>query len=197
MVGQIWFVDQKGDPHLWKDSPLSSSHPYRLYHFLADLDQTLERYPQDYKRLQAISKLCRRLLQQASWLKDSCPPPDPKLGWSVMILYDEPTYAQTVQLVGWDPGTSSPVHNHATWGVVALLQGQEKNTFWQQDIDGRIHKTGELILNPGDMLCLTSDAIHQVEVLGEQPTFSFNLYGETHYAERYEFDPIAQTRKLF
>jgi predicted metal-dependent enzyme (double-stranded beta helix superfamily) len=197
ITAKTWFVDHTGDPQLWKESPLTSAQTYRLYHFLSDLDQVLDRYPQDYKRLQAISKLLRRLLTQATWLQDVCPTPDPNLGWSVMFLYDEPTYPQTVQLVGWNPSTSSPVHNHATWGVVALLQGQEKNTFWHQDPEGILHKKQELILNPGDILCLTSEAIHQVEAISNQPTFSFNLYGKTNYSQRYEFDPIAQTRQLF
>lgn len=32
------------------------------------------------------------------------------------------------------------------------------------------------------------DAIHRVKTLGTTPTISFNVYGETDYDQRFEFD---------
>ncbi|MGD1807297.1 hypothetical protein ACP6PL_17915 [Dapis sp. BLCC M126] len=37
-----------------------------------------------------------------------------------------------MEIVAWLPGNISPVHNYANWGIVALLSGLEKHTFWQQ-----------------------------------------------------------------
>jgi predicted metal-dependent enzyme (double-stranded beta helix superfamily) len=39
--------------------------------------------------------------------------------------------------------------------------------------------------------------IHRVEALGDEPTISFNLYGETNYEQRFEFDPVNCTAKTF
>ncbi|WP_367142217.1 hypothetical protein [Moorena sp. SIO1F2] len=40
----------------------------------------------------------------------------------------------------------SPIHNHGTWGVVAVISGQEKNTFWRRtddpDFCDRIEQVG-------------------------------------------------------
>ncbi|MGB3639361.1 MAG: cupin, partial [Rivularia sp. (in: cyanobacteria)] len=118
-------------------------------------------------------------------------------GWSVTTLYDEPDFPLTVQTVVWLPGSVSPIHNHATWGVVAILSGEEKNTLWKKENSERIEKAGELIVSPGDMISFTADAIHNVEVVGDEPTVSFNLYGETNYERRYEFDPINYTATNF
>jgi len=41
------------------------------------------------------------------------------------------------------------------------------------------------------------DAIHQVEAIGDQPTISFNVYGETNYDQRFEFDFKHKTAHLF
>jgi predicted metal-dependent enzyme (double-stranded beta helix superfamily) len=41
------------------------------------------------------------------------------------------------------------------------------------------------------------DAIHSVEAIGDEPTISFNLYGETDYDQRFEFDPVTCTAKNF
>ena len=71
------------------------------------------------------------------------------------------------------------------------MSGEEKNTLWKKENsdDKRIEKAGELILSPGDIISLTPDAIHNIEVMGDEPTVSFNLYGETNYDQRFEFDP--------
>jgi predicted metal-dependent enzyme (double-stranded beta helix superfamily) len=106
-----------------------------------------------------------------------------------------------VQLVAWAPGVQSPIHNHASWGVVALLSGQENNTFWQRsptpEFPDRIERVGDRLLSPGNILCLMPDTIHQVEALGKQPTISFNVYGETNYDQRFEFDLKHNTAHVF
>ncbi len=41
------------------------------------------------------------------------------------------------------------------------------------------------------------DAIHSVEAIYDEATISFNLYGETNYEQRFEFDPVTSTAKNF
>jgi predicted metal-dependent enzyme (double-stranded beta helix superfamily) len=151
----------------------------------------------------------RRLLNSCEWLQLNFLPPDPETGWSVQMLYDEPDFPITIQTVVWSPGTASPVHNHGTWGIVALLDGQEKNTFWQRsptpEFPDLIKATADRILTPGDILCLMPDAIHQIEAIGNEPTISFNLYGATDFVgvaslaenRRFEFDPLRATAEIF
>jgi predicted metal-dependent enzyme (double-stranded beta helix superfamily) len=127
--------------------------------------------------------------------------PNPETGWAVVTLYDEPMFPLTVQMVAWAPGVASPIHNHACWGLVALISGQEKNTFWQRSpcdqFPDRIQLKGEQILGAGDIMTFLPDAIHQVTAMGETPTVSFNIYGETDYDRRWEFDLMAQSARIF
>lgn len=65
-------------------------------------------------------------------------PPSEKTGWSVKFLYSlysEYEYPITVQMVVGAPSSESKIHNHATWGIVAIIGGEEKNTFWRQAAD--------------------------------------------------------------
>lgn len=203
MIGHDWFVTNDSRCKAWEgfSQPKESVQPYRLYRFLTDLEDVLNQIMDDQLRLQAIAPLVRQLLNSAEWLQIFPLQPDPKTGWAVTMLYDEPFFPLTVQLVAWAPGIASPIHNHASWGLVALLSGQEKNTFWQRsptaDLPDRIEPVGDRLLVPGDILCLMPDAIHQVEAIGDQPTISFNLYGETNYEQRLEFDPIQNMAKNF
>ncbi|RZM75357.1 cysteine dioxygenase family protein [Leptolyngbya iicbica] len=174
---------------------------YRLYHFLSDLDLVLENYQDDVSRIEAIVPLVRKLLLSSYWLQLEYDPPSPKTGWAVKFLYREYQYPLTVQMVTWQPGTPSTIHNHGTWGIVALLGGQERNRFWQRAADSdsphRIEPTGELLLNPGDVIGFTSGAIHAIESLGDENAVSFNLYGVTDRDRRYKFDPDRQTAEKF
>jgi len=203
MTAKNWFVTNDGLSNIG-DATIQTeelSHPYRLYRFLTALEDILEQIEDDYLRLQAICPLVRRLLDSSSWFQIALIEPDPETGWAVQTLYDEPFFPLTVQLVAWTPGTVSPIHNHASWGLVALLSGQEKNTFCHREpipeFPDRIETVGDILLDPGDIMCLMPDAIHHVEALGNQPTISFNLYGETNYDLRFEFDPIQGTAKIF
>ncbi|AFY95706.1 hypothetical protein [Chamaesiphon minutus] len=175
--------------------------PYRLYRFLTDIEDIVDRESDDLLRLQRICPLVRRLLNSCEWLQLNFLSPDPETGWSVQTLYDEPDFLITIQTVVWSPGTASPVHNHAAWGIVALLDGREKNTFWQRspttEFPDLIEATGDRILVPGDILCLMPDAIHQIEAISDEPTISFNLYGATDYDRRFEFDPLHSTAQIF
>ncbi|MBD2329305.1 cupin [Alkalinema sp. FACHB-956] len=203
MTEQDWFVTNEGQCEAWDVISQSETlpQPYRLYRFLTDLEDILATVSDDRLRLQAICPLVRTLLNSSSWLTFTALQPDPKTGWNVLMLYDEPLFPLTVQLVSWAPGITSPIHNHATWGLVALLSGQENNTVWQRsptpELPDRIQPVTNRVLAPGDILCFMPEAIHQVEAIGDQPTISFNLYGETNYNQRFEFDPLQGTATTF
>jgi len=202
MESSDWLVTENGDCLACnlQESETSTGY-YRLYRFLTDVEDILESIKDDRQRLEQIRPLVRRLLTSSYWLQGEYREPNPDTGWSVLMLYDEPEFSLTVQTVVWLPGRVSPIHNHAAWGVVALISGEEKNTFWRRARDSefpdRIEKVGEQVLVPGDIISFMPDAIHHVEVMGEEPTITFNLYGKTDYQQRFEFDSITHAAKNF
>lgn len=198
-----WLATEDGG---WQEcSPpqtsLDGQHLYRLYRFLTNVEDLLAELSDDQARLERMRPLVRQLLNESTWLQFTAKPPDPAVGWSVNFLYEEPQFPLTIQTVAWLPGQRSTIHNHATWGVVALLSGQEKNRFWQRAADeaypDRIEPTGELVLYPGDIISFLPNAIHSVEAMGDEPTVSFNIYGAPNYKERWKFDPDAHTAQQF
>jgi predicted metal-dependent enzyme (double-stranded beta helix superfamily) len=174
---------------------------YRLYRFLTEVEDVLNQATDESNCLPAIRLLVRRLITNSYWVQSQYLEPCPKTGISVLLLYDELGFPLTVQTVTFSPGIVSPIHNHGTWGVVALLKGQEKNTFWHRtnhpEFKDRVEPVGDITLVPGDIISFTPDAIHQVAAVGDEPTVTFNIYGETHHRERFEFDPINHTAKNF
>ncbi|RAM50915.1 MAG: cupin [Hapalosiphonaceae cyanobacterium JJU2] len=174
---------------------------YRLYRFLTELEDILNNVEDETSRLPEIQMLVRRLLVNSYWVQSQYLEPSSKTGTSVLILYDELGFPLTVQTVTFAPGTKSNIHNHGTWGIVALLKGKEKNTFWRRnpnpEFPDKIEQTGELILLPGDIISFTPDAIHCVESVGDEPTVTFNIYGETDPKQRLEYNVLSHTTKNF
>ncbi|MDC0835939.1 cupin [Leptolyngbya valderiana BDU 20041] len=193
-----WLATDTGDCQPFDGEVETRLHsPYRLYRLLTDLEDIVAEFGDDRDRLFRIVPRVRQFLTDAQWLEAFYVPPDPKKGWSVSKLYDEPDYPFTVQLVAWTPGATSPIHNHATWGVVAMLDGSEKNSLWRRTEGDAIEKVGDRVLEPGEAIAFTPDAIHCIEALGNTPTVSFNLYGKTDYTKRFEFDPVTRSAKRF
>ena len=200
MTENNWIVENDGQFQRFDAHPSDDTTSYRLYRFLTDLEDILAEEPDDYRRLQRIMPQVRQLLTSSYWLQMEFDPPGEK-GWSVRFLYREYGFPLTVQMVTWAPGQRSTIHNHATWGVVALVGGAEKNRLWQRqptaDYPHQLTTVGELTLSPGDMIGFLPGAIHQVEPMGDEPTVSFNLYGVTDKASRYQFDLAKKTARLF
>lgn len=204
MTGKTWIVTNAGqcEPLETDLDVVTLPTPYRLYHFLSDLDSILRQESDDRARLSEICPRVQHLLTESPWITLQYSPPHPQRGWSVSTLYDEPGYDLTVQMVAWAAGQKSTIHNHGAWGVVALTDGSEQNTFWQRTLTDSDHpdaiaQVGHCDLKPGDIISFLPDAIHRVEALGSQPTVSFNLYGVTDYAARRKFDLATQTASKF
>jgi predicted metal-dependent enzyme (double-stranded beta helix superfamily) len=196
MAGKDWLVTKEGECE-----PLQSighhqitNKYYRLYHFLNDLENILENSENERVALQKICPLVRRLLMSSHWLQTTIRKPDPNTGWSLLKLYDEPFFPFTVQTAVWTPGPISPIHNHATWGVVAIIGGLEKNTFWKKSknivIKNGVERIGARILEAGDVVAFETGAIHCIETVSPQPTITFNLYGQTQ-GEVIYFNPVS------
>ncbi|MEM6256023.1 MAG: cupin [Cyanobacteria bacterium P01_D01_bin.156] len=202
MTNKNWLITDDGQKTTFGDADIEApERVYRLYRFLTDLEDILAAERDDIRRLQAIAPLVRKLLVSSYWLQMEYDEPSPQTGWSVKFLYREHEFPLTVQMVAWAPGQVSTIHNHATWGIVALIGGEEKNHLWRRTPSEtqphRLESAGEQILLPGDIIGLTPGAIHQVQPLGEEPTVSFNLYGVTDHKARFEYDVENHTAKLF
>ncbi len=193
--GQDWMVADDGQvqacvtPREW--SLLET--PYHFHRFLTQVEDVLKASPNEDDCLPAIRHLVRKLVLNSYWLQTQHPELGSLSDVAVQTLYDEIGYPLTVQTNTYPPGAVSTVHNHGTWGVVALLKGQEKNIFWQytptQEFKDKLTPVGEKIFHPGDVISFSPGAIHCVEAVGDMPMVTFNLYGETRHKARFEFDP--------
>lgn len=175
--------------------------PYRFHRFLTEVEDLLEAAIDETDCLPQLWLLVRRLITNSYWLQTQYTEPNPDTGTGIIMLYDEIGYPLTVQVATYLPGTRSSIHNHGTWGIVAVLKGEEKNTIWKRmpvpQFPDWVELMSDVTLLPGDLISFTPGAIHSVEALGDEPTVTFSIYGETHHSKRFEFDPATHTAKNF
>lgn len=176
-------------------------NPYRFYRFLTDIENILAQTPSNIDILPKLHQLVRKLVINSYWVTTQIATPDPKTGIGICNLYDEIGFPLTVQTVTFAPGVKSSIHNHGTWGVVAVFQGQEKNSFWRREnsaeYPGKINLESEITLQPGDVISFEADAIHCVEAVGTENLVTFNIYGETNHKLRFEFCPLTNQVKNY
>jgi predicted metal-dependent enzyme (double-stranded beta helix superfamily) len=203
-MNPIYLLQNDGHCRSWSDLAPIVTDPdrtYRLYRFLTEVEDILAQTPDPETQLAQIIPRVQQLLEQSPWFYFNSLTPDPATGWAVETLYDEPEFPLTIQLVAWAPGSISPIHNHGAWAIVALLQGHEINHIWHRsptaDHPDRLTPGPTQTLASGDILGILPAAIHQIQTEGDRPTISFNLYGPTNYADRYEFDPTTHTAQNF
>jgi predicted metal-dependent enzyme (double-stranded beta helix superfamily) len=196
-------VNEQGKPQI---CPIPRSwdlleNPYRFYRFLTEIDDVLKYATDESNILPTLHKLVRKLVINSYWVQTQIPEIDPKTQTGVCNLYDEIGYPLTVQTVIFAPGVKSSIHNHGTWGIVAILKGQEKNTFWRRvddsNYEAKITPVEEITLKESDIISFTSEAIHSVEAVGDEALVTFNIYGETNHKTRFEFDPLTHQAKNY
>lgn len=206
MPSQDWFVTDVGQCQsrpASRDWDLLREH-YYLHQFLTEVLDVLanaKNETDEWDHLPQIRMRVRQLLLNSYWAKTCYTEPDPQTGVSVTTLYDEIGYPLTVQNVMAHPGATSSIHNHGTWGVLFQIRGQERHTFWRRvndpDQPYRIETVGDRILEPGEIISFMPDAIHQVETVGDEPSLTFQLYGDTQPKSRLQFEPETNSAKRF
>jgi predicted metal-dependent enzyme (double-stranded beta helix superfamily) len=202
MKQQDWLVNEEGvcvpckSPRQW--DLITETENYRFHRFLTEIEDVVNNAESEGLAeadfLPALRRLLRKLLLNCHWISNRLADPDPRSGYSFLLLYDEPGFPLTIQTEVIVPGTKTPIHNHGTWGIIATIQGQQKNTFWKRvpspEFPHRIELAGEQILQAEDIISFTTEAIHYVEAIGDEPSITLNLYGDTFGFKRFQFDPL-------
>ena len=120
----------------------------------------------------------------------------PQVG-SSQLLHSEP--GLTVLHTVVNPGFVSPPHDHRTWAVIGIYDGQEDNTFYRL-IDGsrRVEQAGSRNLRKGEVLTLETEAIHKIANPLNNKLIALHVYGKNIFEiERSAWDPATGSEHPF
>jgi predicted metal-dependent enzyme (double-stranded beta helix superfamily) len=177
---------------------------YGVADFVEDLRALAAQTDDPARMIQRVRPLALKLALHKEWVQPEHYACDAEQGFGVHLLHEEADHTLAVFAISWLPGRGAPPHNHATWAVVAGVDGPEVNTFWTRVDDGsrpgsaEIVKAGEKAFGVGEVVSLLPDGIHSVHNDTERVTLSLHVYGmHLNHTGRSTFDPVAKTEQPF
>lgn len=110
-------------------------------------------------------------------------------GYARYPLYRHPSGLFSIQVMVFGPGMATPIHDHRSWCVVGVHEGEERETSFTvvgENEGQRVVATGSRIMRCGDVCCHYPDRpnIHRVENASPQVSISLHIYGfDTAYVK--------------
>lgn len=128
-----------------------------------------------------VAELLEPYLTGPGFLTEAQREPDPT-HYKQHVLHVEPDGSFSIVALVWLPGQETPIHDHVSWCVVGVHEGQEYETRYrvERDDDGStwLVEDGNSINPPGSTAALTPPGdIHKVANCGECLAVSLHVYG--------------------
>jgi predicted metal-dependent enzyme (double-stranded beta helix superfamily) len=157
---------------------------YAFEQFTSDVDSLVRREKDPKALIQLVQPQLRALLAQRDWLDEQYRRPAPGKVYSQRLLYMPPDEAWTAVAFVWPRGATTPVHDHGTWGVIGVYQGQERETPYRI-VEGsiparqvRLVAERTRVMHPGDVSwVLPPNDVHCVCNSGQELAVSVHVYG--------------------
>ena len=173
---------------------------YDLESFLKDCEEICSKEKRPSSIVLAVSPLLKKLLlADLSFLNKKHFKAD-KNQYARHLVYCNEDESLSLFTMVWSPGQWTPIHDHATWGVVGIVEGTlEEQSFIREDRDNKIHleHAGNVLLSKNSVISFVPnpDHIHQTGVSSESDTtISLHLYGRS-LNDYYKYDLEKGTRE--
>jgi predicted metal-dependent enzyme (double-stranded beta helix superfamily) len=97
------------------------------------------------------------------------------------LLHVEPDGSFSIVAVVWRPGQETPIHDHVSWCVVAVVEGTEYETLYALRQTGGLTWLMETVTTenpPGSVSAFAPPGdIHRVRNVGSDTAISIHIYG--------------------
>jgi predicted metal-dependent enzyme (double-stranded beta helix superfamily) len=100
----------------------------------------------------------------------------PRFGQHVLV--DSPEL--TIFHATLPPGFVNAPHDHRTWAIVAVYEGEERNVFYARR-DGALVPDEALVATAPRVVVMRDDAIHAIENRLATPSYAIHAYGNAHF----------------
>ena len=170
--------------------------PYSLGAFIAKAVSITKKYTDEGEVLRNLSPLLAQLVSgEGSIPKEAFVPRKDRFAMNLIYMPED----ERLSIVGavWLPGQTTPIHDHLTWALVGIYEGEERESLFRRTDDGsdptsaKLEKVSERVNGKGHVSVLGSKGIHRVDNLAREPARSIHVYGrDIGIAERHSYDPI-------
>ncbi len=169
---------------------------YSLRQFARDAEAGVRRGRTESEILLHLKPLLDRLLKDSRSLPEELfKPRTDRFAMNLLYMPEDEAFS----IIGgvWQPGQTTPIHDHLTWALIGVYDGEETESIYRRTDDGsdpkiaRIEKLSDRTNGKGHVTVLGHRGIHLVSNLSEEPTRSIHVYGrDIGHTERHSYDPV-------
>jgi predicted metal-dependent enzyme (double-stranded beta helix superfamily) len=162
--------------------------------FITDSEEVVANASGEANTLRSLKPLLQLLLQ-AEISERVFIPRDDKYAMNLIHMPKD----QSFSVIGavWQPKQTTPIHDHLTWALVGVYEGEEEETLYRRIDDGadpkiaRLERVSQRVNRKGDISVLSSAGIHRVDNPKNIPARSIHVYGrDIGSTERHTYDPV-------
>ena len=169
---------------------------YTLQNLIQDVDRIVRGYPSESEILLHIKPALEKLVNSPGSVPTKAfTPRKDRFAMNLLEMPEDEAYS----IIGgvWHPGQTTPIHDHLTWALIGVYEGEEREALFRRTDDGsnpklaRIQQVSERVNKKGHVTVLGHTGIHRVDNISLKPTTSVHIYGrDIGNAERHSYNPV-------
>jgi predicted metal-dependent enzyme (double-stranded beta helix superfamily) len=161
-----------------------SGPTYGLNDYVKDVGAVLDRKPAMPVIVREVSKLTKTLCADDRWLEERH-----RIGsndhYTRHLLHKDPKNRFVILSLVWMPGQGTPIHDHACWGAMGLIENSLEEVCYDRLDDGsrpgfaELKETRGTDVGKGSVAYLLPpyEEIHRIGNTTGKPTVSLHIYG--------------------
>lgn len=161
-----------------------SGPTYGLNDYVQDVGAVLDRKPAMPVIVREVSKLTKTLCSDDRWL-DERHRIGSKDHYTRHLLHKDPKNRFVILSLVWMPGQGTPIHDHACWGAMGLIENSLEEVCYDRLDDGsrpgfaELKETRGTDVGKGSVAYLLPpyEEIHRIGNTTGKPTVSLHIYG--------------------
>ncbi|MBO0889110.1 cysteine dioxygenase family protein [Candidatus Bathyarchaeota archaeon] len=169
---------------------------YSLDVFMKEAEANIRADMPEYDMLRRLDHLMQKLIATPGSIPAEAFASRPEK-FSSNLLYRPVDRIFSVMGGNWLPGQTTPIHDHLTWAVVGVCEGEERESIYRRIDDGsnpdkaKLEMVSERINKKGHVTTLGKAGIHRIDNVSLAPSLSIHMYGlDIGTAERHSYDPV-------
>lgn len=162
------------------EAAAGNANPGPLAHFVCSVEAMRDSLEGE-ALADGVAGVLGTLLEAPDWLR-----PEHRLGWPdrfrTHIIHVASDGSFSIVVVVWQPGQTTPIHDHVSWCVVGVYEGEEEEIGYRlyEGNGGRFLVEHEVVVaQPGQVTTLLPPEkdIHRVTNVGTETAISIHVYG--------------------
>lgn len=157
---------------------------FNLPDFVQSIEEALDKRPSNQVIIQAVSNSAKKICSSDGWLEERFRRGTPD-SYNRHLLHKDPRNRFIILSLVWQPGQTTPIHDHSCWGVMGIVENTLEEVCYSRLDDGsrpdycEIEESSRKQIAKGEVSYLLPphEEIHRIGNKSEKPTISLHVYG--------------------